>query len=43
VVVPWRIYAQGIGLDELEHLRGVLAAINAATLAAGILDAELDR
>jgi MarR family transcriptional regulator, organic hydroperoxide resistance regulator len=33
----------GVGLDELEHLHAVLTGINAAALAAGILDAELDR
>ena len=33
----------GVGLDELEQLHDVLTGINAAALAAGILDAELDR
>src|SRR6202048_16239 len=32
-----------VDLDELEHLHDVLTGINAAALAAGILDAELDR
>jgi hypothetical protein len=30
-------------LSELEHLHEVLTAINAAALAAGALDSELDR
>jgi DNA-binding MarR family transcriptional regulator len=32
----------GVNLDELEHLHAALTGINAAALAAGILDAELD-
>jgi hypothetical protein len=32
-----------VGLDELERQHDVLAGINAAALAAGVLDAELDR
>jgi hypothetical protein len=33
----------GVDLDELEHLHDVLVGINAAALAAGVVDAELDR
>ena len=33
----------GVELAELEHLHEVLASINAAALAAGALDSELDR
>lgn len=33
----------GVDLEKLEHLHDVLTDINSAALAAGILDAELDR
>jgi MarR family transcriptional regulator, organic hydroperoxide resistance regulator len=33
----------GVRLSEPEHLHEVLTGINAAALAAGALDAELDR
>ena len=33
----------GVDLSELEQLHGVLTSINAAALAAGALDSELDR
>jgi DNA-binding MarR family transcriptional regulator len=33
----------GVDLEKLEHLHDVLTRINSAALAAGILDAELDR
>jgi MarR family transcriptional regulator, organic hydroperoxide resistance regulator len=42
-IPPAVVERVGVDLDELEHLRGVLTAINAAALAAGVLDAELDR
>jgi hypothetical protein len=32
-----------VDLSELEHLHQVLTRVNAAALAAGALDAELDR
>jgi hypothetical protein len=42
-IPPAVVERLGVGLDELEQLHGVLTGINAAALAAGILDAELDR
>jgi MarR family transcriptional regulator, organic hydroperoxide resistance regulator len=42
-IPPAVVERLGVGLDDLEHLHGVLTGINAAALAAGILDAELDR
>ena len=33
----------GVDLAELDHLHQVLTRINAAALAAGALDSELDR
>jgi DNA-binding MarR family transcriptional regulator len=42
-IPPAVVERLGVGLDELEHLHAVLIGINAAALAAGILDAELDR
>jgi len=42
-IPPAVVERLGVGLDELERLHGVLTGINAAALAAGILDAELDR
>jgi len=42
-IPPAVVERLGVGLDELEQLHDVLTAINAAALAAGILDAELDR
>ena len=42
-IPPAVVERLGVGLDELEHLHDVLVGINAAALAAGVLDAELDR
>src|SRR6202040_3312221 len=42
-IPPAVVERLGVGLDELVHLHDVLTGINAAALAAGILDAELDR
>jgi DNA-binding MarR family transcriptional regulator len=42
-IPPAVVERLGVGLDALEHLHAVLTGINAAALAAGILDAELDR
>jgi DNA-binding MarR family transcriptional regulator len=42
-IPPAVIGRLGVGLDELEHLHDVLVGINAAALAAGVLDAEVDR
>ena len=42
-IPPAVVERLGVGLDELERLHDVLTGINAAALAAGILDAELDR
>jgi MarR family transcriptional regulator, organic hydroperoxide resistance regulator len=42
-IPPAVIERLGVGLDTLEHLHAVLTGINAAALAAGVLDAELDR
>src|SRR3954469_17039403 len=42
-IPPAVVERLGVGLDELEQLHGVLTGINAAALAAGILDAEMDR
>jgi MarR family transcriptional regulator, organic hydroperoxide resistance regulator len=42
-IPPAVVERLGVDLDELEHLHDVLAAINTAALAAGVLDAELDR
>jgi MarR family transcriptional regulator, organic hydroperoxide resistance regulator len=42
-IPPAVVERLGVDLDELEQLHEVLAAINAAALAAGVLDAELDR
>ena len=42
-VPPAVVERLGVDLSELEHLHGVLTSINAAALAAGALDAELDR
>ena len=42
-IPPAVVERLGVGLDELEQLHDVLTGINAAALAAGILDAELDR
>ena len=41
-IPPAVVERLGVGLDELEQLHDVLTGINAAALAAGILDAELD-
>ena len=42
-VPPAVIERLGVELAELEHLHQVLTSINAAALAAGALDSELDR
>ena len=42
-IPPAVIERLGVDLDKLEHLHDVLTGINSAALAAGILDAELDR
>jgi DNA-binding MarR family transcriptional regulator len=42
-IPPAVVERLGVGLDELERLHDVLTGINAAALAAGVLDAELDR
>jgi len=42
-IPPAVVERLGVGLDDLEQLHDVLTGINAAALAAGILDAELDR
>ena len=42
-IPPAVVERLGVGLGELEQLHAVLTGINAAALAAGILDAELDR
>jgi len=42
-IPPAVVERLGVGLDELEQLHDVLTGINAAALAAGILDAELNR
>ena len=42
-VPPAVIERLGVELAELEHLHEVLTSINAAALAAGALDSELDR
>ncbi|MFG1930864.1 MarR family winged helix-turn-helix transcriptional regulator [Mycobacterium sp. NPDC048908] len=42
-VPPAVVERLGVGLSELEHLHQVLTGINTAALAAGALDAELDR
>ena len=42
-IPPAVVERLGVDLDELEHLHAVLTGINAAALAAGVLDAELDR
>jgi MarR family transcriptional regulator, organic hydroperoxide resistance regulator len=42
-IPPAVVERLGVDLTELEHLREVLTGINAAALAAGALDAELDR
>jgi DNA-binding MarR family transcriptional regulator len=42
-IPPTVVERLGVGLGELEHLHGVLTGINAAALAVGALDAELDR
>jgi DNA-binding MarR family transcriptional regulator len=42
-IPPAVVERLGVDLVELEQLHDVLAAINAAALAAGVLDAELDR
>jgi MarR family transcriptional regulator, organic hydroperoxide resistance regulator len=42
-IPPAVVERLGVGLDTLEHLHDVLVGINAAALAAGVLDAELDR
>src|SRR4030088_3235318 len=42
-IPPAVVERLGIDLDELEHLHDVLVGINAAALATGVLDAELDR
>jgi DNA-binding MarR family transcriptional regulator len=42
-VPPAVVERLGVRLSELEHLHQVLTGINAAALAAGALDAELDR
>jgi DNA-binding MarR family transcriptional regulator len=41
-IPPAVVERLGVDLDKLEHLHDVLTGINAAALAAGILDAELD-
>jgi MarR family transcriptional regulator, organic hydroperoxide resistance regulator len=42
-IPPAVVERLGVELAALEHLHAVLTAINAAALAAGALDAELDR
>jgi MarR family transcriptional regulator, organic hydroperoxide resistance regulator len=42
-IPPAVVERLGVGLSELEHLHEVLTGINAAALAAGALDSELDR
>ena len=42
-IPPAVVERLGVDLAELEHLHQVLTGINAAALAAGALDAELDR
>ena len=42
-IPPAVVERLGVDLDALEHLHDVLVGINAAALAAGVLDAELDR
>jgi DNA-binding MarR family transcriptional regulator len=42
-IPPTVVERLGVDLAEVEHLHDVLTGINAAALAAGILDAELDR
>jgi DNA-binding MarR family transcriptional regulator len=42
-IPPAVVERLGVDLDELEHLHDVLTGINAAALAAGVLEAELDR
>jgi DNA-binding MarR family transcriptional regulator len=42
-VPPAVVERLGVELAELEHLHEVLTSINAAALAAGALDSELDR
>jgi hypothetical protein len=42
-IPPTVVERLGVDLDELEHLHDVLVGINAAALAAGVLDAEVDR
>jgi MarR family transcriptional regulator, organic hydroperoxide resistance regulator len=42
-IPPAVVEQLGVDLDELEHLHDVLVGINAAALAAGVLDAEVDR
>ena len=42
-IPPAVVERLGVGLDDLEQLHDVLTGINAAALAAGILDAELNR
>jgi len=42
-IPPAVVERLGVGLDELEQLHDVLTGINAAALAAGILDVEVDR
>jgi len=42
-VPPAVVERLGVELGELEHLHEVLTSINAAALAAGALDSELDR
>jgi DNA-binding MarR family transcriptional regulator len=42
-IPPAVIDRLGVELEELEHLHEVLTRINAAALAAGALDSELDR
>jgi DNA-binding MarR family transcriptional regulator len=42
-IPPAVVERLGVDLAELEHLHGVLTGINAAALAAGALDSELDR
>ncbi len=42
-IPPAVVERLGVELAELEHLHEVLTGINAAALAAGALDAELDR
>ena len=42
-VPPAVVERLGVELAELDHLHQVLTSINAAALAAGALDSELDR